>query len=80
MAEVTTTPAASPSPEGTASAVTASSHGIDVPGVHGEPLGEHQTSTGLSNEKLGMWVFLGSECLRFGGLIFTDLLYRGRAA
>ena len=25
------------------------------------------TSTGVSNEKLGMWVFLGSECLLFGG-------------
>jgi heme/copper-type cytochrome/quinol oxidase subunit 3 len=38
----------------------------------------HHTSTGLSNEKLGMWVFLGSECLLFGGLISTFLLYRGR--
>jgi len=32
------------------------------------------TSTGLSNEKLGMWVFLSSECLLFGGLISTYLL------
>jgi cytochrome c oxidase subunit 3/cytochrome o ubiquinol oxidase subunit 3 len=38
----------------------------------------HHTSTGFSNEKLGMWVFLGSECLLFGGLISTFLLYRGR--
>lgn len=38
----------------------------------------HATSTGLSNNKLGMWVFLGSECLLFGGLISTYLLYRGR--
>ena len=37
------------------------------------------TSTGLSNEKLGMWVFLGSECLLFGGLISTYLLYQDRA-
>ena len=36
----------------------------------------HHTSTGLSNEKLGMWVFLASECLLFGGLISTFLLYR----
>ena len=36
----------------------------------------HHTSTGLSNEKLGMWLFLGSECLLFGGLISTFLLYR----
>jgi heme/copper-type cytochrome/quinol oxidase subunit 3 len=36
------------------------------------------TSTGLSNNKLGMWLFLGSECLLFGGLISTYMLYRGR--
>ena len=36
----------------------------------------HHTSTGLSNEKLAMWVFLGSECLLFGGLITTFLFYR----
>ncbi|MEK7295650.1 MAG: cytochrome c oxidase subunit 3 [Actinomycetota bacterium] len=28
--------------------------------------------------KLGMWLFLGSECLLFGGLISTYMLYRGR--
>ena len=38
----------------------------------------HHTSTGLSNNKLGMWLFLGSECLLFGGLISTYMLYRGR--
>ncbi len=38
----------------------------------------HHTSTGLSNEKLGMWLFLGSECLLFGGLISTFLLYRSK--
>jgi cytochrome c oxidase subunit 3/cytochrome o ubiquinol oxidase subunit 3 len=37
------------------------------------------TSTGISNSKLGMWVFLGSECLLFGALISTYLLYNGRA-
>ena len=40
----------------------------------------HATSTGLSNVKLGMWLFLGSECLLFGGLISTYMLYRGRVA
>src|SRR5919204_2693963 len=40
---------------------------------HGAP-----TSTGLSNVKLGMWAFLGSECLLFGALISTYILYRGR--
>jgi cytochrome c oxidase subunit 3/cytochrome o ubiquinol oxidase subunit 3 len=40
--------------------------------------GGHHTSTGLSNNKLAMWLFLGSECLLFGGLIATYMLYRGR--
>lgn len=38
----------------------------------------HVTSTGLSNNKLAMWLFLGTECLLFGGLISTYMLYRGR--
>jgi heme/copper-type cytochrome/quinol oxidase subunit 3 len=37
------------------------------------------TTTGLDNRKLGMWTFLGSECLFFGALISTYLLYRGRS-
>jgi heme/copper-type cytochrome/quinol oxidase subunit 3 len=54
-----------------------------VAGVHGEAAGAdaphgHTTSTGLSNEKLGMWIFLASECLLFGGLISAFLLYRAR--
>ena len=44
---------------------------------HGDH-GAHHTSTGLSNNKLAMWLFLGSECLLFGGLIATYMLYRGR--
>lgn len=39
----------------------------------------HATATGVSNEKLGMWVFLGSECLLFGALIATYLNYRGKS-
>jgi heme/copper-type cytochrome/quinol oxidase subunit 3 len=46
--------------------------------VSDEPGHGHHTSTGLSNEKMAMWAFLGSECLLFGGLISTYLLYRGR--
>ena len=38
----------------------------------------HATTTGLSHTKLAMWVFLGSECLLFGGLISTYLLYKTR--
>ena len=41
---------------------------------------EHVTTTGISNEKLAMWTFLGSECLLFGGLISTFILYKFRAA
>jgi cytochrome c oxidase subunit 3/cytochrome o ubiquinol oxidase subunit 3 len=42
--------------------------------------GEHGwTYTGLTNEKLAMWLFLGTECLLFGGLISTYLLYKTRA-
>ena len=34
-----------------------------------------ETSLGISNPKLGMWVFIGSECLFFGAMISTYLLY-----
>src|SRR5215207_6361999 len=44
---------------------------------HGVP--SHETSTGISNEKLAMWVFLGSDCLLLGGLISTYLLLRHRS-
>ena len=39
---------------------------------------DHGSSTGISNTKLAMWLFLGSECLLFGGLISTYLLYKTR--
>jgi cytochrome c oxidase subunit 3/cytochrome o ubiquinol oxidase subunit 3 len=39
----------------------------------------HATATGVSNEKMAMWAFLGSECLLFGALISTYVLYRHRA-
>ncbi len=38
----------------------------------------HATATGISNPKLAMWVYLASDCLLFGGLISTYLLYRNR--
>ena len=41
--------------------------------------GQLETSTGLDNRKLLMWLFLASECLFFGGLIATYLLYRNSA-
>ena len=38
----------------------------------------HQTNTGVSNNKLAIWVFLASESLFFGAFIATYFLYRGR--
>ena len=59
---------------------------MDVPvGEHMAPHepSEHEveveTSTGLPNLKVAMWIFLGSECLLFGALISTYVLYRGRS-
>jgi heme/copper-type cytochrome/quinol oxidase subunit 3 len=48
--------------------------------VEHAPHGAHEmaTSTGLDNRKLFMWLFLGSDCLFFGSLIATYLMYRGR--
>jgi len=40
--------------------------------------GDTHTTTGISNNKLMMWAFLGSECLLFGALISTYLLYKER--
>jgi cytochrome c oxidase subunit 3/cytochrome o ubiquinol oxidase subunit 3 len=47
--------------------------------VHAPAAAGHGTSTGLSNTKLGMWVYLGSDCLLFGTLISTYLLLRHRS-
>ena len=56
--------------------VASQSHDAGGHDDHGDA--GHATSTGLSNNKLAMWLFLGSECLLFGGLISTYMLYRGR--
>ena len=53
-------------------------HGHDDHDDHGDH-GGHTTATGVSNEKLAMWVFLGSECMLFGALISTYLVYKGRS-
>lgn len=45
---------------------------------HDLPAEAHVTSTGISNEKLGMWVYLASDCLLFGGMISTYLIYKNR--
>ena len=41
--------------------------------------GGHVTNTGISNEKLAMWAFIGSDCLLFGALVSAYLLYKGRS-
>ena len=45
----------------------------------GEAAGHHYTSTGLDTRKLAFWTFIGSECLLFGTLISTYLIYEGRS-
>ena len=36
-------------------------------------------TTGLDNRKVGMWIFLGSDCMFFGSLIGTYLAYKGKS-
>jgi cytochrome c oxidase subunit III len=49
-----------------------------APHAH-EPVHHHYTSTGLPNTKIAIWAFIGSECLLFGSLIGTYLIYKGRS-
>jgi cytochrome o ubiquinol oxidase subunit 3 len=37
---------------------------------------DHTTNTGIPNKKLFMWAFLASDCMFFGALISTHLIYR----
>ena len=37
------------------------------------------TSTGLNHRKMLMWAFLGSDCMFFGSLIATYLVYKGQS-
>ena len=46
-----------------------------VHAVHDPNIG----NTGLDNRKVGMWVFLGSDCMFFGSLIGTYLSYKGKS-
>jgi len=45
------------------------------PVVHDD---HHYTSTGQNSRKVLFWTFIGSECMFFGSLIATYLIYRGR--
>ena len=46
-----------------------------VHAVHDPNIG----NTGLDNRKMGMWAFLGSDCMFFGSLIGTYLAYKGKS-
>lgn len=41
-----------------------------------DPHHDATTSTGIPNKKLLMWLFLASDCMFFGSLIATHLIYR----
>ncbi len=57
-------------------------HVEPVGGLEGRfsaPAGHHPPSTiGVDNRKLLMWLFLASDCMFFGSLIATYMIYRGR--
>jgi cytochrome o ubiquinol oxidase subunit 3 len=45
--------------------------------AHADPLEALKaTSTGVENKKMAMWAFLASDCMFFGTLISTHLIYR----
>lgn len=62
-------------------ACTADTAGMEVRRVKQAVATEqaHATATGLDSRKIAMWAFLGSECMFFGTLISTYLVYRGRS-
>ena len=52
-----------------AEATSAAAHGV-----------EHEaTTTGLNHRKMLMWAFLGSDCMFFGSLIATYIVYQGKS-
>ena len=55
-------------------------HALTAPSVTGTPGDLDYAVTGIDSRKLGMWAFLASECLFFGALISSYLLYRTRGA
>ena len=62
-------PAAAATPAAAAAVPTDTGHGADA---------HPPTTTGLSHNKLAMWLFLGSECLLFGALISTYMFAKSR--
>jgi heme/copper-type cytochrome/quinol oxidase subunit 3 len=58
---------------------TSSAHGGLAHGVGRGGEDHPHTSTGIAHQKLFMWLFLASDCMFFGSLIATYMIYRGRA-
>ena len=46
---------------------------------HAAAATSHATSLGLDSRKMAFWTFIGSECLLFGSLISTYLIYKGKS-
>lgn len=40
---------------------------------------QHETNLGVDNKKVGMWLFIASDCMFFGALIGTYLIYAGKS-
>jgi heme/copper-type cytochrome/quinol oxidase subunit 3 len=53
---------------------TGAGHGAGHDSGHDD---HHYTSTGLNSWKVGFWTFIGSECLFFGTLLSTYMVYKG---
>ena len=47
--------------------------------AHAELVHTEYTSTGLRSTKLAMWLFLASDCMFFGTLIATYMVYKNRS-
>jgi cytochrome c oxidase subunit 3 len=46
--------------------------------AHGGAHAEHYTSLGIDSRKLGMWLLIASECLLFGSLIVTYMIFHDK--
>ncbi len=54
-------------------------HGTGYDAGHAHEQADHPpTSTGINSRKLLMWLFLASDCMFFGALIATYMIYRGK--
>ncbi len=73
MATIEQTPATNPPPEPEDQGPPPPVPFDDHDDGHG-----HWSTSGITNGKLAMWLFLASDCLFFGAFIAAYLLYRGR--